>query len=222
MRVTAFLAATAVAAIGLFTALQDGEARADIIPESGVLAFNVLRDGDAIGTHVIRFIEAQGELSVDIATTVAVKLPLVSIALYRFEHEGHEVWRDGKLVTLKSKTNDDGAAHRLQVLASPDGLMVDGDAGAHQSDLAIIPASLWNPNIITQTRILNTLDGREMVVAVDDLGEEEIKTRHGPVTARHYQVRGDLDRELWYNDSWVLVQVRFKAEDGSNILYALK
>lgn len=210
----------AAALLGMACAI--GAARADIVPASGVLDFDVLRDGNSIGSHVVRFDQKDGGLSVDIRTDVAVKLPLVNVALYRFEHKGNETWRDGKLVTLSSKTNDDGKDHHLDVAAKDSVLVVDGDAGAHQSDAAIVPASLWNPNIVSQTKILNTLDGREMTVKVEDLGQDQVETGHGKVTAHHYRITGDLEREVWYDASWVLVQIRFKASDGSDIRYALK
>jgi len=199
-----------------------GAAWADIVPANGVLEFDVLRDGSSIGSHVYRFDQQGGALTVDIRTDIAVKLPLVDIALYRFEHQGREIWQDGKLVALTSKTNDDGKPHHLSVAARDDGLMVDGDAGAHASDPAIIPASLWNPAITAQAHILNTLDGRDMDVTVTDLGEEVVETGHGKVMARHYSVRGDLERDIWYDAHQVLTQVRFKASDGSDVRYALK
>lgn len=196
--------------------------QAQTIPANGILEFDVLRDGSSIGSHVLRFDQQGGALTVDIRTDIAVKLPLVDIALYRFEHQGREIWQDGKLVALTSTTNDDGKPHHLSVAAGGGGLMVDGDAGAHASDLAIIPASLWNPAITIQDHILNTLDGRDMAVTVTDLGDEAVETGHGQVTARHYRIRGDLDRDIWYDARQVLTQVRFKASDGSDVRYALK
>ncbi|WP_367272434.1 DUF6134 family protein, partial [Parvibaculum sp.] len=42
------------------------------------------------------------------------------------------------------------------------------------------------------------------------------------VAATHYSVTGKLNRELWYDDKGVLVQVKFDGSDGSEITYVLR
>ena len=39
------------------------------------------------------------------------------------------------------------------------------------------------------------------------------------VNARHYSLTGELEREVWYDESRVLVRVRFEGSDGSENLY---
>ena len=56
---------------------------------------------------------------------------------------------------------------------------------------------------------------------VRKLGTESVATGSGSVKAAHYAVSGGLNRELWYADG-KLVHVRFKADDGSVIDYALR
>jgi hypothetical protein len=49
-----------------------------------------------------------------------------------------------------------------------------------------------------------------------------VTARGRSVEARHYQLSGELERELWYDAAGVLVQVRFKGKDGSDIRYELR
>lgn len=190
------------------------------VPESGKLDFTVLRGGREIGTHRLEFARQGDELKVDIGTDIAVKM--LGIAVYRFEHEGHETWRDGQLVSLESKTNDDGTPHRLAVNAADGKLVVNGDARQGDENPAVIPASLWNEDLVRQNALLNTLDGSSMEVTVREVGAETVEVNGEPVTATHYSVTGKLERELWYDAAGVLVQVKFNGADGSEISYVLK
>lgn len=189
-------------------------------PGNGQLTFTVLRDGAEVGSHDMRFRQNADGLQIDIATNVVVKIAFVPV--YRFEHEGHEVWQNGRLTRLWSKTNDDGTRHALNVSAAGTELAVLADGKPAVSRPLSIPASLWHEGILRQPVILNTLDGSAMTITVSDLGPETVVAGNRPVRARHFALAGDLQRELWYDDHDVLVKVRFKAKDGSTIEYVLR
>lgn len=208
----------AVAASMLF--LSGVSAASAAVPPGGELDFTVLRGDDEIGTHRLVFTQDGNDLKVKIDTNVAVKM--LGIAVYRFEHDGSEVWRDGHLVSLKSKTNDDGTPHHLDVEEENGKLVVDGDGRQGTEQIDVIPASLWNDNLVKQTALLNTLDGSNMPVTVGKLGTETVEVNGKPVSATHYSVTGKLNRELWYDENGVLVQVRFAGNDGSKITYVLR
>lgn len=213
-------------ALAALAAVSSAEASAAPIegePPSGALSFTVLRDGDEIGTHVLNFGHDGDALTVDVATDIKVTLPLVDIAVYRFTHRAHEVWRDGRLSQLTSETDDDGEQHALSVVAEQGGaLSVRSDLGAHASAADIVPASLWNHAVPAQETLLNTLTGVEMAVTVEDLGRETITVGGAERQAEHYKLTGDLARELWYDGDGVLRRVRFQAEDESTIEYVLQ
>lgn len=192
---------------------------ANPLPGAEQLDFTVLKDGDPIGHHKIDVSRRGDDTTVTVNTDIVVTVAYVPV--YRFEHNGSEIWHDGKLVTLRSVTNDDGDRHNLFVTASGDHLDVQNENGGSTASSGIIPASLWNPALATQSVLLNTLTGKQMKVTVADLGEDTIKSRGSEVKAHHYMVTGDLQRELWYGPSGMLVQIKFKAKDDSNILYVL-
>lgn len=212
-----------LALAALITTAAATAAHAAAIPADGELDFTVLRDGEEIGTHVLRFASGtDGNLDVDVATDIAVEVMFVTV--YRFEHQGHEHWQDGRLFTLTSTTDDDGEAHDLVVNATGDTLAVADNGAAEQRPGDLLPASLWNDGIVAgeRTTLLNTLDGSAMDVSVEYLGDEQVEGEDGPVAARHYRLTGDLARELWYDQQGVLVKVRFSGEDGSDIQYVLR
>ncbi len=190
------------------------------VPASGELNFIVMREGDEIGTHRLVFSESEEGLTIDVKTDIAVTV--FGIAFYRFEHEGHELWVDGQLVSISSRTNDDGTDHRLDAVAEDGVLLVDGDARKEPEVATIIPASLWNHALVAQSVLLNTLDGSNMSVSVTEVGQEIVEAKERNISATHYSVTGALNRELWYDAENVLVQVQFDGADGSEITYILK
>lgn len=189
-------------------------------PADGRLEFAVIRGGDEIGRHEMLFRREGDELEVAIRTRVAVKVLFVTA--YRFEHDGREAWRGGRLVRLDSTTDDDGSRHVLHVEANGRGLKVSGDGREREVDGAIVPASLWNEGVLRGDPLLNTLDGRSMAVKVEDLGPATVRARGRDVAARRYRLTGELERELWYDADSVLVQVRFAGKDGSEVRYELR
>lgn len=212
---------TAIHAAAVALALVLGSpANAEPSPEK-TLAFTVLRNGDPVGTHTVDLRPGEAGTTVEIETKVVVKVAMIPV--YRFEHRGTERWRDGRLTELASRTNDDGDHHSLEVRdAGTDSLDVVGD-GKHSSvGRTIVPASLWNRATIAQNVLLNSLDGRRMAVTVRDLGSEAVAVRGQPRPARHYSLTGELQRELWYDETGLLVQVAFKGKDDSDIRYVLR
>lgn len=184
------------------------------------LKFTVLRNGEAVGSQVVKFQDIGNRLDVTVDTAVVVKIAIIPV--YRFEHHDKEVWQNGHLTRLSSKTNDDGTHHHLNVVAEPNSLDVKGDDKESHLPPSAIPASLWNPATVRQAMLMNTLDGHAMAVKVTDLGDDTVSVHGKPRLAHHYAMTGDLSRELWYDASGTLVQVRFKAKDDSNIRYVLR
>jgi hypothetical protein len=85
-----------------------------------------------------------------------------------------------------------------------------------------IPASLWNLRLADGPLLIDTVDGDRKTVTVQDIGDEAIMVRGIPTVARRFTVEGELQRDVWYDKKDALVQVRFTARDGSEILYRLR
>ena len=160
------------------------------LPSNGKLSFDAMRKGKDIGDHIYSFSGAKSTFTVKVATNVVVKVPLIRTTAYSFQRASVESWKGGKLQRLNSKTNDDGEPHALKT----------GNKGA-------LPASLWNDDIVSSGKLMNTVDGTIMNVRVADLGTESVKTKRGAVLAHHYQLSGGLARDLWYDYNGNLAQV---------------
>ena len=172
------------------------------LPQSGSLKFDVIRKGKDIGDHSYKFTGSENFYSVKVSTNIVVKVPLIKLTAYSFQHDSVETWKNGKLQKLKSATNDDGTPHKINLNAS-----------------SVLPASLWNDDIVKSKELLNTVNGKKMFVRVADFGGEVVTTKKGKVSAKHYRISGELERDLWYDKNGDLARVLFKADDGSTVIY---
>lgn len=188
------------------------------------LDFTVLRDGKTIGTHSYTISEQGDKTQVEVHTNIEVKVLFVTT--YKFLHAAKEVWRDGKLVTLTSTTDDDGSQKALQVTARTENLEVDSIVNKQDrrqnARLDTLPASLWNPGIVNQRMLLNTHDGTLMKIRVSDFGSEVIEAAGAQIPAHHFAISGELTRDVWFNDAGDLVRVRFPDKSNTEIIYALQ
>ena len=206
-------------AVLFLISLGDGASAAGV-PKDGVLEFDVVRNGEAIGTHTYRFDRLGGRTKVRIKTEINFRLFFISV--YLFEHKSTEVWHGDKLYSLESITNENGTPVKLQVYQVEDALMVHGADGNHTVEREIIPASLWNRLILDRSQTLATISGNVKKFKVEYVGAEKLKVRGKKVTTQHFQLTGEFKRELWYDKNDVLVGVRFEASDGSTVAYALR
>ena len=183
------------------------------------LEYTVVRNDEAVGSHVIDLARDGDTTNVKISTNVVVKIAFIPV--YRFEHAGIETWKGSQLIALRSRTNDDGTPHQVAVASEGDHLRVAADGSQATAAAAILPASLWNAGIVAQSTLLNTLDGSQMRVAVVDKGDEVVAANGTRVRAHHYTISGGLNRDVWFDATNTLVRVQFAAKDGSNIVYEL-
>ena len=186
------------------------------IATEGRIAFDVLRENTSIGRHVIEFSRDGGDLLVDI--DIALDVEFAFLTLYRYRHSNRERWRDGRLVNLKSETDDDGTPHWVRAVAGGDGLRVESGEGSFLAPAGTLPTSYWNPRTIEQRQLLDSQHGRLLSVEVRPGGEEDLLLPVGEKTARQYRMAGDLKLDLWYGPRGEWLKLAFEAE-GAEIEY---
>jgi len=187
------------------------------LPATRELAFAILRNDDSVGYHSITFERRGEDLIVDIDINIEVRLAFLT--LFRYEHENREVWRDGRLVSLDTWTDDDGTRYAVTARATPAGLRVEGADGTFLAPEETIPTSYWNPETVEQTRLLDTQRGRLLDVTIRPLGNDSVELGSAAVPASKYAVSGDLNLLVWYTPQGELAKIAFEAR-GAAIDYA--
>ena len=180
--------------------------------------FTVTRDGSPIGKHSITMQKKGDETIVDVE--VALKVKIAFITVFRLEHRNRETWHGGRLVKIDTKTNDNGKDYKVDGTATASGfdLVVNGVQSVLPNP--VIATSYWNPATVRQDHLLNSVNGKILGVAIKPIAAETVKTWTGAVNAEKFEMRGDLDLDLWYDSGKHIVRLAFESR-GSIIDYEL-
>jgi hypothetical protein len=184
------------------------------VQENGQLAYEITRKGKRLGFHTIDFSRADnGDLIVDVHIEMDFKFG--PITLFRYRHDNREIWRDGIMLSLKSKTDNNGEV-AFADLRLENGRYV-GTGSRFNDDLyaPLMSTSYFNPNFIRQKAFISSQDGRLLPTGIATVGVETLKINNAPVSATRFALSGKLEIDIWYaNDGrWVRTQFergRFK------------
>src|SRR5262245_53447665 len=190
------------------------------LPSPGRLDYKIDRDGSEIGFPSIEFIRNDGQLTV--RTHAKVVVTFFSIPLDRFPYQPEAHWMNGRLVSLTSRSDDDGEPRRVAFKVDGDRLRGTYNGKVRDYPSTLIPASLWNPEALHQTVLLDPIRGRDRQVTVVDKGEEAIVIKGKAGSAHHYAITDKITREIWYDSNGQLVRVQYFAKDGSEIQIVLR
>lgn len=179
--------------------------------------FAVMRNDARIGTSTISIEDSGPKTTIANATHVAVKFAFLT--LYHFDQTETEQWAQGRWQSIAATTDDNGTLHRMMAANSRDGIVVEDNGAERRIAAPVIPASLWNEAILTQSSALDLLDGRIVPVKVVDRGVDGLLVQGKPVRARHYRLTTAFSQDVWYDQNHQLVQVELKGRDGSVIRY---
>lgn len=195
-------------------------AAADLAPQDNTLRFDVALDGRPIGKHALMF-DPQPDGSLKVTIDIDLDIKLGPFTVFAYSHRNRTLWRAGQLVSLQSETNDNGTEHRVRATADSDGLQIQADDEMpFNISASILPSTYWMATTIQQNQLLNSQTGEMLEISVRKVGREAVMGPDGPVEATHFRMEGDLEIDLWYDDSGVLVGLAFEAR-GSPVTYRL-
>ncbi len=182
------------------------------------IAFRIRRKGSVIGAHTLDF--APRDDGFDVAITIDIAVRFGPIPLYHYRMRGVEQWRDGVVSFVEATTDDDGKTNSLRCERDAGGLWVTGSKQPrYRAPADALPASHWNIAELNGPWI-SLQDGRLFHPEVTLRGEEPALLADGTtVPARHYNLSGDVQLDLWYDDAERWAGLGFTASDGSLIRY---
>jgi hypothetical protein len=141
---------------------------------------------------------------------------------FEFTHDCEEVWQSGRLVSLRSKTNDNGDKFQVTAKATPEGIRIEGPGGP-----AIAPAdaytsnSVWNTAVLEQKTVIDAQHGGIIGLSVRPQGEQEVAVAGQQVPAEKYQVVTPfVAGNVWYDEAGRWVKALFE-KDGEQMEYRL-
>lgn len=200
--------------------LSSAVAVADAPQAPAPLKFEIIRNGSIIGHHDMTF-TAEGD-NVILEIDIAIKVDLLFVTVFRYEHHNREVWQGDHLLSIASNTLSDGKKGFLRGRDTPTGFEIETQKGKATLPAGIMSTTYWRPTFLKQTQVMHSETGELLKISIADKGLETVEARGQKVQARHYEVRGDLNLDLWYDDTGTWVHGTTKGKDGSDIVYRLK
>jgi hypothetical protein len=195
-------------------------ARADLRPIALYgenVTFDVLRDGIPVGSHTVSFSRDEASLLVETQFEIAIKFLIFTA--YTLDYSSKARWREGKLIVLEARTDDDGEIGLVKARRSNGLIRITGPDGSKAVTRDLFPTNHWNVAVTESAEVLNTITGQVNKVRMRNLGLETITAEGIEIEARRWAYTGDLQNEVWYDDKGRWVKMRFAGKDGSLIEY---
>jgi hypothetical protein len=188
------------------------------VPETGVINFDVERNGSDFGTHKITFTR-EGEV-IEAVTDVDLIVKIGPFTPFKYTLDVEESFRDGQLISLNGSVLDSGDTFTVEAFREGDEIQVQGSKFTGAVPANTFTSSWWNAALLRDDDVISTEDGAITPIKVTELGDETITTRFGEVNATRYRVESDITLDLWYDEEGHWVGTAFEAR-GQDIRYVL-
>jgi hypothetical protein len=77
--------------------------------------------------------------------------------------------------------------------------------------------------MLQQSQLLNSQDGEQVAVKIDDAGADTIDVRGVKTAARRYELRSEkLSIDLWYSEQREWLALESRTERGQRLIYRLE
>jgi len=143
---------------------------------------------------------------------------------YKYTYQGTEVWKDGRLVRLTSKTNDDGKQFEVLAQADGDRLRVQVNGKEHTTRPDVWTTTYWSlPASMLRNQAAALLDcdtGKDLRGTIQYVGTEQLTTAGQTQNGAHYRITGDVQIDVWYDAQRRLVR-EDALEDGHRVVLEL-
>jgi len=206
------------AGMSLFSISNLNTRPAFAVPQS--LRFKAYRDKSPVGTHSVD-VQSNGD-QMKVTINIDLNVSMAFVTLFEFKHDCEEVWQSGRLVSLRSKTNDNGDKFQVTGKATPAGFRIEGPGGP-----AIAPAdaytsnSVWNAAVLQQKTVIDAQHGGIIGLSVSPQGAQQVTVAGQQMPAEKYQVVTPfVAGNVWYDEAGRWVKALFE-KDGEQMEYRL-
>lgn len=164
-----------------------------------VIEFDILKDGDPMGTHIIEFDHRNNLVTSQI--NIKLKIKMGFITLYGYEHSNTEIYRGHQLVSINAKTNENGNKSEVRASLEGDAILVECPEGDYKAPRNISAATYWHKDMLFKQKALNTQSGQLEALDVVMLETGYIDVAGEKVLADHFLIRApEDDIHIWYHN----------------------
>lgn len=182
--------------------------------------FSVLLDGSAIGYHRFELTEEGNQRRLTSEASFDVRFLFFNA--FRYRHENTELWSDGCLESIESRTRSNGKKVEIRGTREDDRFVVTDGTAENAVQECVMTFAYWNPDFLHQPRLLNPQTGEYLDVDVERVGEQSIVVRDKKVAASVYRVKAKkMQLTLWYSPDNEWLALESVARGGRIIRYEL-
>ncbi|MBO0699332.1 MAG: hypothetical protein J2P46_13130 [Zavarzinella sp.] len=178
--------------------------------------FQVLVDGKVAGHYQVRVAERDGATECTVSAQVEVK---TIIGKYRYVLDSQEVWKDGKLMGLRSACNDDGTKHDVALTNDGTTATLKADGKTIKGGGAVWPTTYWRlPPAAGALTLLDSDTGKLIPAKLEKVGADTVRVLGKEQEATKYRLTGGVDVTLWFDAGGRMVRQSFVESGHRTIL----
>lgn len=190
--------------------------------ETEVRKFNVSVDGKPSGQYTMTFTRDGGTLG--IVSEAQVKVKVLGVTAYHYDFRGVEEWKDGRLQSLRSRSDDDGKKFDVTATAGEKGLAVkiNGREKTVRGDVYLTTACCL-PDAKRRDGDLPLMEsdnGQEIAGKIRQVGSGPMTVCGTSVNATRYRLTSGTVHDIWYDDAGRMVRQEW-TEDGHKTVLVL-
>jgi hypothetical protein len=184
------------------------------------IAFDVWRNGQAIGAHSVDIEGDESDLKVTTNVDFLVKFGPIPVFHYTFR--SYETWRDGKFNALESHTETNGRRDQIHVTSGASGVTIQTARGqTHTAPADALPLSHWNQHAL-RNPLFNPQTGAMLRERIARQDGDALRLPDGRlIAATKVTLVGDTEIIDWYDEAGAWVALRGRLKDGSYLDYRL-
>jgi len=181
--------------------------------QTEVRQFKIYVDGKRAGQYTMS-VEKRKDGTVNMTGSANVALKIF-LRQYVYTFQGQEVWsKDGRLLELKSTSNDDGKSFDVHAKADEKGLNVTVNGNTRQVRWDVWTTSYWkapDKRVVNKSvALLDADNGKTYSGSVQKIGSARVTLGGKPIDCEHYRVEGGPNPiDLWFDKDNRLVRQDF-------------
>lgn len=164
-----------------------------------------------IGTYTNTIRQDGNDVSVRNEVRATVKI--LEIIVHDHKSQSMELWRDGRIVSFKGNTKENGTVFEIRGRAEGDKFIVSGPQGQTEAPLNVFPNNPWSTGILNAKVLMSTKSGKLYRVHSTAGEEKVLKLGAKTLKTKYFKVDGDARYELWFDKAGVPVKFRDLNDD---------
>lgn len=194
-------------------------------PESGQiirkeLAFTVYLDDKTIGTHNVTISDSDGESK--IITEANFKYSILLVPLYSYHLITTEMWRDGCLTRMISRTDDNGDDYFVDARRYDDDARFFLKTQDGNTDIygCVKSFAYWDVELLKADQLLNGQTGNYETTSLTPLGKQPFRFGAISTPANKFILNTErFEIELWYSGEGEWLALQSVTESGGILRY---